>query len=287
MKIVFSFFVFSFLVISCITAQNNSNLASRKIVYELKDKEIVEAVLQKFSSENNTETGELMIKVGSYFLGVPYVAHSLEIEPEQLVINLRELDCTTFAENCLAIAKTIKSEKPGFNEYLKILQNIRFRNGIINGYPSRVHYFSDWIYENSKKGFLREVSKEIAGTRYPKTVNYMSTHPDSYRQLKNVAFLPLIIRQEKELSAREMYYIPEEKIAELENKLQDGDIAGITTGIAGIDILHAIILIRVDGRIHLLHAPQSGGKVLISDETLEDYLKNSKSANGIMVARPL
>ena len=228
-----------------------------------------------------------MIKVGSYFLGVPYVAHSLEIEPEQLVINLRELDCTTFAENCLAITKTIKSGNPDFDEYLRNLQSIRYRDGAINGYPSRVHYFSDWMYENSKNGFLTEVSKEIAGTRYTKTVNYMSTHPDSYKQLKNVAFLPLIIRQEKELSAREMYYIPEEKIAELENKLQDGDIAGITTGIVGIDILHAIILIRIDGRIHLLHAPQSGGKVLISDETLEDYLKNSKSANGIMVARPL
>ncbi|MGE0021299.1 MAG: N-acetylmuramoyl-L-alanine amidase-like domain-containing protein [Draconibacterium sp.] len=256
-------------------------------VYEPRDKEIVENLLEKFSAESKTPTGDLIIKIGRELLGTTYVAHTLEKEPEQLIVNLRELDCTTFAENCLAIAKTIKSEKPGFNEYIKILQNIRYRNGVINGYPSRVHYFSDWMFENSRNGFLREVSKEIAGTRYLKIVNYMSTHPDSYTQLKNVAFLPLIIRQEKEISAREMYYIPEEKIAELENKFENGDIAGITTGIAGVDILHAVILLRVNGRIHLLHAPQSGGKVLISDETLEDYLKNSKSANGIMVTRPL
>lgn len=261
--------------------------AQRQALFEPRDKEIVENLLTKFSVESKTPTGNLIIKIGRELLGTPYVAHTLEKEPEQLLVNLRELDCTTFAESCLAIAKTIKSEKPGFNEYLKILKNIRYRDGIINGYPSRVHYFSDWIYENSKNGFLREVSKEIAGTRYQKTVNYMSTHPGSYIQLKNAALLPLIIRQEKELSAREMYYIPEEKIAELENMLQDGDIAGITTSIAGVDILHAVILIRVDGRIRLLHAPQSGGKVLISDETLEDYLKNSKPGNGIMVARPL
>lgn len=260
---------------------------SGNAVFETRDKEIVENLIEKFSAESKTHTGDLIIKIGRELMGTTYVAHTLEKEPEQLIVNLRELDCTTFAENCLAIAKTIKSEKPDFDAYLMNLQTIRYRDGIINGYPSRVHYFSDWMYENSKNGFLREVSKEIAGTRYPKTVNYMSTHPDSYTQLKNVAFLPVIIRQEKELSAREMYYIPEEKIAELENKLQDGDIAGITTGIAGVDILHAVILIRVNGRIHLLHAPQSGGKVLISDETLEDYLKNSKSANGIMVARPL
>lgn len=261
--------------------------AQGQALFEPRDKEIVENLLEKFSAESKTQTGDLIIKIGRELLGTTYVAHTLEKEPEQLIVNLRELDCTTFAENCLAIAKTIKSKKPGFNEYLKILKNIRYRDGIINGYPSRVHYFSDWIQENSKKGFLREVSKEIAGTRYQKTVNYMSTHPGNYKQLKNAAFLPLIIRQEKELSAREMYYIPEEKIAELENMLQDGDIAGITTSIAGVDILHAVILIRVDGRIRLLHAPQSGGKVLISDETLEDYLKNSKPGNGIMIARPL
>jgi hypothetical protein len=256
-------------------------------IFEPRDKEIVENLLEKFSAESKTPTGDLIIKIGRELLGTTYVAHTLEKEPEQLIVNLRELDCTTFTENCLAIAKTIKSEKPGFDEYLRNLQNIRYRDGIINGYPSRVHYFSDWLFENSKHGFLREVSKEIAETRYSKMVNYMSTHPDSYKQLRNVAFLPLIITQEKELSAREMYYIPEEKIAELENKFEDGDIAGITTGIAGVDILHAVILIRVNGRIHLLHAPQSGGRVLISDETLEDYLKNSKSADGIMVARPL
>lgn len=258
-----------------------------QVLFEPGDKEIVEKLLHKFAGEKATPTGDLVVKVGKELLGTTYVAHTLEKEPEQLIVNLRELDCTTFAENSLAIARTIKSDNPGFKKYLGILQNIRYRKGIINGYNSRNHYFSDWMYENAKQGFLREVSKEIAGTRYPKTVNFMSTHPENYRQLKNVALIPEIISKEKEISSREMFFIPEESIAALENKLQDGDIAGVTTGISGIDILHAIILIRIDGRIHLLHAPQSGGKVLISDETLEDYLKNSKSANGIMVSRPL
>lgn len=260
---------------------------SDAVIFEPRDKEIVEVLLKKFAADTNTPTGELIIKIGRELLGTKYVAHTLEKEPEQLVVNLRALDCTTFAENCLAIARTIKSGKLGFNQYLKILKNIRYRNGIINGYPSRVHYFSDWMYENSKNGILKEVSQEIANTRYPKTINYMSTHPESYRQLKNAAFIPDIVKQEKALSTRELFYIPEEKLAGFESLLKDGDIAGITTNIAGIDILHAIILIRIGGRIHLLHAPESGGKVLISDETLEEYLKRGKAANGIMVARPL
>jgi hypothetical protein len=224
--------------------------------------------------------------VGSFFKETPYVAHTLETEPEQLVINLRELDCTTFAENCLAIARTVKSENPSFETFTKELQNIRYRNGEINGYPSRIHYFSDWIFENNKRNFVRDISKEIANTPYPLQVNFMSTHPKSYVQLKDSTLIPVIAGQEQEISKRKMYFIPEEKIVEFENLLKNGDIAGITTSIKGMDISHVVILQRVAGRVHILHASQTANKVILSEETLEEYLKNSKSATGIMVARP-
>ena len=257
------------------------------VAFEPRDKEIVEGLLKKFGHETNIPTSELVVKIGTELLGTPYVAHTLEKEPEQLVVNLRELDCTTFAENCLAIALTIKDGKPNFNHYLKSLQNLRYRNGIIDGYPSRIHYFSDWIRENDKRNVVKDVTPEMGGTRYIKAINFMSTHPESYRQLKNAAFIPPLIKQEKEISKREMYYLPEEKLAEYENQLKDGDIAGITTSIPGLDILHVVILIRKNDRIHLLHASQTGGKVLFSEETLAEYLKNSKQGNGIMIARPL
>ncbi len=102
----------------------------------------------------------------------------------------------------------------------------------------------------------------------------MSTHPDSYKQLMDSArFIPIIEKQEKEISGRTMYYIPEDKIASIENLLTDGDIAGITTNIKGMDIQHVVILIHREGRIHILHGSSSAGKVVISDNTLEDYLK--------------
>ncbi len=257
------------------------------VVFEPRDKEIVDELLKKFGHETNTPTSELVIKIGTELLGTPYVANTLEKEPEQLVVNLRELDCTTFAENCLAIALTIKDGKPNFNHYLKTLQNLRYRNGIIDGYPSRIHYFSDWIRENDKRDVVKDVTSELGGTRYIKAINFMSTHPESYKQLKNAAFIPPLIKQEKEISKREMYYLPEEKLAEYGRQLKDGDIAGITTSIPGLDILHVVILIRKNDKIHLLHASQTAGKVVISEETLEEYMKNSKRGNGIMIARPL
>jgi len=259
-----------------------------KIIYEQKDKEILNKVLQLLSEEKNTPTTTLMVKIGTFFKGTPYVAHTLEVTPEQLVVNLREMDCTTYVENCLAIAKTIQSGKNTFEQFASELQKIRYRGGKINGYPSRLHYFSDWIYDNQKKGLVKDISKEIANTPYNKTINFMTTHPAAYQQLKdNSQLVPIIAQQEKDISTRKMYYIPEDKLAEVENKLQEGDIVGITTSIKGLDIAHMGLLVRVNGRIHLLHESSVAEKVVESKETLEDYLLNSKSATGIMVAQPL
>lgn len=288
MKSTLLFLVLIFTITSCSSKTKMVIETSVKAVYQQKDKEILEQILKLFSSEKKTSTAELIVKVGAFFKESPYVANTLEIEPEQLVINLREFDCTTFAENCLAIALTIKSENPSFEQFAYVLQNIRYRHGVIDGYPSRIHYFSDWIFENNKGELVKDISKEIANTPWQLNLNFMSTHPQSYVQLKNDSNLICIIaKQEQEISGREMYFIPEEKIAEIENQLHNGDIAGVTTNIKGLDMSHVVILQRVNGRIHILHASTTAKKVILSEETLEDYLKKSKSATGIMVARPL
>lgn len=257
-------------------------------IYQPKDNEILEQILELYAEETETATSELMIKVGRSFLETPYVAHTLETEEEQLVINLRELDCTTYAENCLAITRTIQSGNQTFDQFCSELQEIRYRNGKIDGYPSRLHYFCDWIYTNQQKNLIMETTEEVTQTSFHKQINFMSTHPDSYQQLKkDTSLVEAIALQEREISAREKFYIPETSIAEIEGKLMDGDIAGITCDIDGIAIMHVVILIRMDGRIHIMHASSKAEEVTISENTLEDYLLNSKTATGIMLARPL
>jgi hypothetical protein len=276
-----------FLFAACNFSQTNAE-EEFPVIFQEEDKEILEQALEMFSEESNTPTPVLMVKTGTYFTGTPYVAHTLETEPEQLVVNLREMDCTTFAENCLAIAKTIQSENLTFEQFADELKNVRYRNGKIDGYPSRLHYFSDWIFDNQQKKLVKDVSKEIAATPYDKEVYFMSTHPDSYEQLKDsVALVKEIAEQENDMNSRQLFYIPENKIAEVEDKLMDGDIVGITTSVDGLDISHVGILVRKAGRIHLMHASSLAEEVVISEESLETYLMESKSATGIMVARPL
>ncbi len=283
----FLFFVFAFTIGSCLS-QAKSGAEQFGVVSTEKDKELLQQIFELFSEEINTSTPVLMVKLGTYFFDTPYVGQTLEKEgEEQLVVNLFEMDCTTLVENCLAIAKTIQSGDHTFEKFTHELKNIRYRSGKIDGYPSRLHYTTDWMFDNQQKKLVRNITKEIGGTEYLKEINFMSTHPDSYRQLKeNAGMVQAIEQKEKEINSRHHYYIPVERLPAAESRLTDGDIAGITTTVGGLDVTHMGILVNRGGRIHLLHASSSAGKVLLSEETLEEYLLNSKGATGIIVARP-
>lgn len=232
--------------------------------------------------------GEVMVAVGVSFLGTPYVARSLEQPGEEhLVVNLLGLDCVTFVENTLAFSRCIKLEKQTFDDYRQQLQLIRYRGGIIDGYPSRLHYFSDWIDDNEKKHVVTNISTKIGGAVYEKKLTFMSAHFASYKQLSNRPFLDKIRETEATVSTRPHYYVPKDRLATVEKDIDAGDIIAITTSIDGLDIIHTGIAIRANGVLKYLHAPLSNGKVQISDKSLVDYLALHEGQTGVMVARPL
>ena len=259
-------------------------------VYTEKDVEICNskfelAVDKKLSDK---PISEIISEIGRSFLNTEYKAFTLEQEgTEQLVIHLTGLDCTTFLENTLTISRCIKKQKTSFEDYQNELTNIRYRDGKLNGYPSRLHYFSDWIYNNSKKGIVKDVTKEIGGKPIKFNVFFMSKNPDTYKKLtESPEFIPLIAKQEKEINKRKYYYIPKEKVSTIEDKIQNGDLIAITTNLPGLDVGHVGIAVKEsDGRIHFLHAPLSGSKVQISEKPLPEYLAAIKKHTGIIVMR--
>jgi hypothetical protein len=275
----------------CSTTMNGQNMeqaTSEQRTIEPADRAILESLFSSMGDFQASSTSELMIRIGDFFKGSPYAERTLEEEPENLVVNLREFDCTTFAESCLAISRTLQSGKLSFEQFTSELSGIRYRKGNVNGYASRIHYFSDWIHISNQKLLVRDVSREIGGTPLSKEINFMSTHPASYQQLlSDPELVEIIAVQEREISAREMYYVSLDQLPDLDSSLREGDVVGITTRIKGLDISHVGILVRKSGRIHLLHASSRQGKVILSEETLEVYLANNKSATGILVARPL
>ncbi len=233
---------------------------------------------------------DVIVEIGKSFIGTEYLAHGLEEDgDEQLVINLTGLDCTTLVENCLALSRCVKKGTTSFDDYMEELQFIRYRNGVVDGYTSRLHYFSDWITNNVAKDVVEDVTAQIGGEPIKFHLDFMSTHPESYKQLEeNPDLIPVIKIQEEEINSREYYYIPKEEFITKEKFVNSGDIIAITTTVEGLDIGHIGIAVEMDdGRIHLLHAPSPNTKVHITELTLEDYLMKYKRHSGVIVLRVL
>jgi hypothetical protein len=243
--------------------------------------------------------GDLVVRIGETFIGTPYAPHTLEVPGEEgLVIELEELDCVTFVENVLALARFVRTapdelmvaragsrQRPFFSG---ILEDIRYRGGELKEYPSRLHYFSEWISDNHATGLVRDVSRELGGVAAAEPIDFMTTHSDAYRQLgEDPAFLAELREIEVRLSAQPRYYIPEDRIAAVEDRIQDGDIIAATSTVTGLDIAHTGIALWRDGRLHLLHAPLAGGVVQISEVPLAERIQRIGGQDGVMVARPL
>ncbi|WP_243350016.1 N-acetylmuramoyl-L-alanine amidase-like domain-containing protein [Parabacteroides sp. FAFU027] len=232
---------------------------------------------------------KLIEETGRFFLDRPYVASTLEInDREQLVVNLRELDCTTFVETTFALALTAKSKDFTYDNFCRTLTQIRYRDGKIDQYPSRLHYFTDWIKDNTKKGLVKDVTKKISCDTIRFHDGFMSHNPDKYRALReHPEFIPTIAAQENDINQRIYNYIPKADVAAKANKIKTGDIIAITTNLKGLDISHVGFAVWVGKELHFMHASSTLKKVVVSDKTLAEYLSGVKIHTGIIVLRPI
>lgn len=262
---------------------------SQQINCSPENKNAVTDKVQEIKGLQYSDFGETMVTVGKTFLKTPYVAKTLEIgDRETLVVNLQGLDCTTFVENVLAFSTLLKQEKYDFDAFVLNLEKIRYKDGTMDGYASRLHYFSEWIANNAEKGIVKNITGEIGGEAITKDIDFMSTHRNLYPFLADDTNYDKIKASENYLNNQAICVLPQAKIAENEHLIEPGDIIALATSIEGLDVTHTGIATREkDGRIHLLHASTGAMEVEVSRLPLADYLKQIKGNTGIMVARPL
>jgi len=240
--------------------------------------------------------GAAIAEIGRTFVGTAYVPRTLEAEgPEGLVINFRGLDCVTFVENAFTLARFVREggarlldDRPAAEAvYAQLLTEIRYRDGEIEGYPSRLHYFSDWIADNARRGLVVDLGPELDGVTDREPIDFMTTHTDAYRQLGDPANVERVRAAEERLSAAGRAFVPEDRIADVADRIRDGDIIAATSTVAGLDIAHTGLALWVDGSLRLLHAPLVGDSVEISEVPLADRIGSISGQDGIMVARPV
>jgi len=240
--------------------------------------------------------GRAIAEIGRTFVGTAYVPRTLEVDgPERLVIDFRGLDCVTFVENAFALARFVKgggaaqlADRPAAEAaYSRLLADLRYRDGVLDGYPSRLHYFSDWIADNARRGLVTDIGEELGGERDAEPIDFMSTHPDAYRQLADPANLERVRATESTLTAAGRTYVPEARIADVAAGIRDGDVIAATSTVAGLDVAHTGLALWVDGSLHLLHAPLVGDSVEISTVPLAERILSISGQDGILVARPV
>ena len=264
--------------------------AAGGVTYERADSLTVCRLLAEARRQPQSEC--LPLFFARQFLGRPYVAHTLEVnDREQLVVNTRELDCTTLVENVVALTLCVRCGEYGFADFVRTLRTLRYRGGRLDEYPSRLHYFSDWIGDKQLMGLVSEVQSP----RPPFTavqrldLRFMSTHPDSYRALKeHPEYIPQIRRQEQALTGLTFRYIPKAEVKNtrlLRQTVRDGDIIAITCSVKGLDIAHLGFAVWKPDGLHMLNASSIHHKVVDEPMTLRQYLRKHRSHTGIRIIR--
>lgn len=226
----------------------------------------------------------------------PYVSATLEVNKEEcLVVNLRELDCTTLVENVVALTLSALDGKCDLSTFCRYLEQIRYQDGYCHGYASRNHYFSEWIDSNERLGLVTEIT-DAPGVKQPVftgrqkiDLHYMSSHPEKYPMLKGK---PETIRQiranENRVNGKVVAYLPSDKLNWDEKRLlqiKNGDILALVTKKDGLDISHVGFAVWIKGRLHLLNASSLHKKVVLEPMTLWQYFKKHPSNIGIRVIR--
>ena len=232
--------------------------------------------------------GEIMQAVGERFLGAPYVAGMLdEGNEETLRAPLDRFDCVLFIETALALAQGIAVQDDSYDGFLRRLEDLRYRDGAMDGYCSRLHYFSEWIRDNERRGHVQNLTGELGGEPLGKTLDFMSTHRESYpRFAQNDSLFQGIQAMERDLEGTDVRYIPQDRIRDVYNQLQAGDLVAFATHIDGLDVTHTgLVYAHEDGSKGLLHASTSDGVTIAAD--LQAYVESVKSQIGVVIIRPI
>lgn len=258
-------------------------------VFSQQDSVFIEKLLHKSLTMDFSTNEEKLLFFAGAFQGIPYGGGTLDnsIE-EELVVRTDSLDCTTFVETVLALFIASKDNPAGFGDFCNSLSYVRYRDGKIDGYASRLHYFSDWVSDNKKKGILYEVTGSMNFHTRRLSLDYMTSHKDAYRLLRNnPENIGKMQKIEEAWLEYDMQYVPKEYLDGDRTVLNidNGDIIALTTDIEGLDVVHLGFAYWVEDKLHLLHASSLENKVILDEETLYHYLMKRKKHTGIRVVR--
>lgn len=255
---------------------------------ETNDTTKITKILIEAEHLKNSDPSERVDYIAKKFLGLPYVAHTLEGDQELLTVNVDQLDCTTFVETVLALAYTVGEGRTSWRDFIYNLERIRYRGGQMNGYSSRLHYISDWIVDNSHRGNIQEATNRFPRHSYEvKTIKFMTHNKEKYEALNDSTEYANIKNIEIGYRNHRFPYIKKSDLNKNDVKaaFKSGDVVALTTRTDFLDVSHLGIVTFVDGVPHLMHASYSAMEVIIDKRPLYEYMMKSRNLTGLRVIR--
>lgn len=255
---------------------------------ETADTTLITEILTEAQGRKWSNPSECTGYMARKFIGRPYVAHTLEGETEEVTVNLDELDCTTLVDVAAALAYTVGEGRTGWQDFVYNLERMRYRSGKADGYASRLHYNCEWAMDNIHRGNIADVTDLVGNSRYAvRSIDYMSQHRDSYPALKDSLTFERIKQVENGFRNHRFPYIRTADLGskDVNERLRDGDIVAFVSNRKDLDVTHLGIIVKDKGKVKVLHASSSHGKVEISESPLSDFVKRNRNWIGIRVYR--
>jgi hypothetical protein len=234
----------------------------------------------KLSLAHQPPTGQALTILARQMLGRPYSAFSLDAEPtERLRLDLTRFDCVLLVEQLLALIHSRTTD-----DFPKQVMRLRYANAEPD-YCQRNHYFSIWANHAETQGVLKDITFSLPGasTRIRK-LSFMSSHPKSYRPMKQERSRRCIIKLEQYLSVKQTFVVLS-SLSAATPKLKSGDIFALVTSIDGLDVTHTGIIERTTADLNAIHAIPNHGVVRTKD--FVKYAYSVEDVVGVSIYRPL
>ncbi len=230
--------------------------------------------------------GQLVARAAHLQLGVPY-APAASPDPEALVIDLETFDCVTLIESTLAVARCTWAGTEDVECFAREVQASRYKAGKVDGFISRLHYFSDWFDDNAKRGRVQELTPKLGGHEITVPSFFLSLHGKAHPAMARADVRAQVAELEARLSRTPSLILEREQLAKAQRHLESGDLVAIVTTKPGILISHVgFVWMDADKKPRFMHASSHHGRVLVTSE-VATYVGRWPDRRGAVIARPL
>jgi hypothetical protein len=195
------------------------------------------------------------------FIGHPYKPNPLigsAASDEVFTAALDGFDCVTYIETVLALARASTAD-----DFIEGLRKIRYDRGRID-WKRRNHYMTGWIRNNLRERIIAPVrARGVPIVSCDRILNVVPGLDAQRVRIRCVA---------------------KSAVSRLAASMQTGDLIFFVSTRKHLDIFHAGIIVREDGRLLIRHASRRKGEVV--EQELSEFLKENRMA-GVIAMRPL